>query len=313
MNNQTQKELSEPSLIGEETTYLQQEKKSYLTPWIKLLFQSKTGTLGFIIVIFVFIVALFASQLAPYSPSETNPAMIHTPPAWLDGGSMNHILGTDNLGRDILSRIVYGSQVSLLVGLASVVVAGLIGVTLGLIAGFYGGFLDNFIMRIVDSFLAIPGILFILVFITAFGPGVFTLIFVIGVTNWVQYARLIRGEVLSLKEREFVKAARSIGVSNRKIIMKHLLPNVYSTFIVLGTLSVATAIIIEASLSFLGLGIQPPTVSWGGMLSEGRDYLATSWWMATFPGIAISITVLGIIFLGDWLRDTLDPRLQGRK
>ncbi|HWL25701.1 MAG TPA: ABC transporter permease [Ureibacillus sp.] len=276
--------------------------------WLRLLLKSKTGTFGFIIVLAVILVAIFASSLAPYDPNMINPAAMLKPPFWLEGGSMEHILGTDNLGRDILSRIIYGSQVSLAVGLSAVALAGIIGVFVGLVAGYYGGFIDNLLMRLVDSFLAIPTILFALVILSIFGPSVTTLIVVLGITNWVQYARLVRGEVLSIKEREFVKAAKSIGVRDNKIILKHLLPNVVSPFIVISTLSVATTIILEASLSFLGLGIQPPTISWGGILSDGRDYIATSWWLATFPGLAITITVLAIIFLGDWLRDVLDPR-----
>ena len=241
-----------------------------------------------------------------------NPAKMLKPPSWLEGGEKAHLLGTDNLGRDMLSRIIYGSRVSLLVGVASVILAGIIGIIVGLASGYYGGWLDTILMRIVDSFLSIPNILFALVFLAVFGPSVPTLIIVLGVTNWVAYARIVRGETLSIKEREFVRAARSIGVRNVKIISRHILPNVISSFIVISTLSVATTIILEASLSFLGLGVQPPTVSWGGILSDGRDYLATSWWLATFPGVAITITVLGIIFLGDWLRDVLDPRSQSR-
>jgi peptide/nickel transport system permease protein len=241
-----------------------------------------------------------------------NPAMMLKPPFWIEGSDPAHLLGTDNLGRDILSRIIYGSQVSLLVGISSVVLAGIIGILVGLVAGFYGGVTDMILMRLVDSFLAIPNILFALVFLAVFGPSVTTLIIVIGVTNWVVYARIVRSEALSIKEREYVKAARSIGVRSPVIIFRHVLPNVLSSFIVISTLSVASTIILEASLSFLGLGIQPPTISWGGILSDGRDYIATSWWLATLPGIAITITVLGIIFLGDWLRDILDPRTQGR-
>ena len=273
-----------------------------------MLLRSKTGTVGFIIVLLMIFVAIFASWLAPYEPNVINPALTHQPPFWMDGGNTANLLGTDNLGRDILSRIIYGSQVSLLVGISSVVLAGIIGVVVGLFAGYYGGFLDTFFMRLADSFLAIPNILLALVMLGVFGPGLLTLILVLGVTNWVQYARIIRGEVLSLKERDFVRAARSIGVKNYKIIFSHLYPNVISSFIVVATLSVASTIILESSLSFLGLGIQPPQVSWGTILSDGRDYLATSWWLATFPGIAITISVLGIIFLGDWLRDVMDPR-----
>lgn len=280
--------------------------------WMKMLFKSKTGTVGFIIVLFVCFVAIFANFLAPHDPGLINPAKMLKPPSWLEGGEKGHLLGTDNLGRDILSRIIYGSRVSLLVGVASVILAGIIGIVVGLASGYYGGWLDTILMRIVDSFLSIPNILFALVFLAVFGPSVPTLIIVLGVTNWVAYARIVRGETLSIKEREFVRAARSIGVRNVKIISRHVLPNVVSSFIVISTLSVATTIILEASLSFLGLGVQPPTVSWGGILSDGRDYLATSWWLATFPGVAITITVLGIIFLGDWLRDVLDPRSQSR-
>lgn len=294
------------------STTLQQEKiqqrPSTLKRWTRLLLASKTGTVGFIIVLLMTLVAVFAPILAPYDPAAINPANMLKPPFWMEGGTTQNLLGTDNLGRDILSRIIYGSQISLLVGVTSVVLAGIIGVTVGLVAGFYGGWVDNVLMRLVDSFLAIPTILFALVILSIFGPSVITLIFVLGITNWVNYARLVRGEVLSLKERDFIRAAHSIGVKNGVIIVRHLLPNVISTFIVISTLSVATTIILEASLSFLGLGVQPPTVSWGGILSDGRDYLATSWWLATFPGIAITITVLGIIFLGDWLRDVLDPR-----
>ncbi|MER2007936.1 MAG: ABC transporter permease [Psychrobacillus sp.] len=285
-----------------------QNKPSSFKRWSRLLLRSKTGTVGFFIVLFVFLVAIFAPLLAPHDPAAINAANMLKPPFWMEGGSTANLLGTDNLGRDILSRIIYGSQISLLVGITSVVVAGIIGVTIGLIAGYYGGFIDNLLMRLVDSFLAIPTILFALVILSVFGPSVITLIFVLGATNWVNYARLVRGEVLTIKERDFVRAARSIGVKNHKIITRHLLPNVISSFIVISTLSVATTIILEASLSFLGLGVQPPTVSWGSILSDGRDYLATSWWLATFPGLAITITVLGIIFLGDWLRDVLDPR-----
>ena len=280
--------------------------------FFKQLLKSKTGTVGLFIIVIVFLTAIFANILAPHDPGAINPVKMLKPPVWMDGGEKEHILGTDNLGRDILSRIIYGSRVSLLVGVASVILAGLIGVVVGLVAGFYGGWVDMILMRLVDSFLSIPNILFALVFLSIFGPSVTTLIIVLGITNWVAYARIVRGETLSIKEREFVKAARSIGVKNSNIIIRHITPNVISSFIVISTLSVATTIILEASLSFLGLGIQPPTISWGGILSDGRDYLATSWWLATFPGIAITITVMGIIFLGDWLRDILDPRSQSR-
>ena len=215
------------------------------------------------------------------------------------------------MGRDIFSRILVGSRVSLLVGIFSVVVAGLIGTVMGVLSGYFGGWIDSVVMRITDAFYSIPLTLFAMVMLTIMDPGVLTLVFVIGVTNWPFYARMVRGEVLGLKNKEYVKAARTIGTSGGMIMMRHILPNILPTFIVVSTLSVASSILIEASLSFLGLGIQPPAVSWGVMLSDGRNYLATNWWMATFPGIAISVTVLGIMLLGNWLRDVLDPKNQG--
>lgn len=287
----------------------QQSFKEKIRYLFKLLLKSKTGMIGFLIVLTVMLIAPLAPVLAPYDPAQTHPAQMLQPPVWMEGGSMDHILGTDQLGRDLLSRIIFGTQISLLVGIVSVVIAGIIGGLLGLISGYYGGFIDTVIMRFVDAFIAIPSLLITLVILTIVGPSLWTLIVVLGITNWVNYARIVRGEVLSIKERDFVKAARSIGVKNYKIMMKHLIPNVTSSFIVTATLSVASTIIAEAALSFLGMGIQPPAVSWGLMLNSGKDYLAVSWWVATFPGIAITITSLGIIFLGDWLRDVLDPRM----
>ncbi len=282
--------------------------KYSIIKWIIPLLKSKTGMLGISIVAIVCFTAVFAPLLAPYKPEKVDFSAISTPPFWMDGGSFNHILGTDNLGRDLLSRIIYGAQISLLVGISSVGVAGVIGVIIGLTSGYYGGLVDTLLMRFVDANIAIPSILFALVVLGFMSPTIITLIIVIGVSSWIGYARVVRSEVLSLKEREYVKAAKSIGVRNGTIMRRHLLPNVSSSVIVIATTSVATTIITEASLSFLGLG--PQAVTWGKVLSDGRDYLSTSWWIATFPGIAITITVLGIIFLGDYLRDMLDPRIQ---
>jgi peptide/nickel transport system permease protein len=279
----------------------------------KQLFRSKTGTVGAVLILLVSLTALFAPLLATHNPADIDPLNRLKPPMWLDGGLPEHWLGTDNLGRDMWSRIVYGARVSLIVGVGAVLVSGTIGAILGLLAGFYGKWVDAVIMRVADAFLAIPAILLMLVVLAVVGPGMTTLIFVIGVTNWVAYTRVVRGEVLSIKERDFVKAAKAIGSKNSRILLKHILPNVLSSFIVISGINVATTIIMEASLSFLGLGITPPAVSWGGMLSDGRQYVATSWWVATFPGLAVTITVLGVIFLGDWLRDVLDPHMKAKE
>lgn len=277
--------------------------------WQQLII-SKTGMFGAVLVLLVVLIAIGAPLLTSHDPAAVNPLNRLKPPSWLEGGTAEYWLGTDNLGRDMWSRIVYGARVSLIVGMGAVIVSGIIGAILGLVSGFYGKWVDAVIMRVGDAFMAIPTILFMLVVMAIVGPGITTLIFVIGVTNWVPFTRVVRSEVLSIKERDFVHAARSIGAKNGRLILKHILPNILSSFIVICGMNVGTTIIMEASLSFLGLGIKPPDVSWGGMLSDGRQYVATSWWVATFPGLAITFTVLGVIFLGDWLRDVLDPRTE---
>jgi peptide/nickel transport system permease protein len=288
---------------------LNERNPSTLMKWGKLLAASKTGSFGLGIVLLVALTALFAPALAPHDASEVNLAAASLPPVWIDGGQSEHFLGTDRLGRDLLSRVIYGSQISLLVGISSVLVAGLIGIPIGLISGYYGGWIDSIFMRIVDANIAIPVILIALFILGFLNPSLFMFILVVGIATWYTYARVVRSEVLSLKEREYVKAAQSIGVKDYMIFLRHLLPNVTSSIIVISTLSVATTIMVESSLSFLGLG--PSAITWGALLSDGREYLATSWWIATFPGIAITVTVLGIILLGDWLRDVLDPQSQG--
>ena len=232
------------------------------------------------------------------------------PPAWEEGGSWEHPLGTDNLGRDILARILHGSRVSLTVGLSAVLVAELLGIVLGLISGYYGGRLDSVIMRIADVFMAYPFMLLTISVIAVLGSSLFNLILVLGISDWVTYARTIRGSVLSLKEKEFVEASRAVGTPNRVILIRHILPNVISPLLVLGTLRVANIIIWESGLSFLGMGAPPPTPTWGRMLAEGRVYITDAWWLVTFPGLAIMLTILSINLLGDGLRDALDPRLR---
>jgi peptide/nickel transport system permease protein len=254
--------------------------------------------------------ALAAPQIAPWDPGRQMLVKRLRPPMWQERGLREHPLGTDHLGRDILSRILYGGRISLGVGLSAVTLSGLIGVTLGLLAGFHGGRTDAFIMRVVDVFLAIPYILLAMGVVFALGPSLLNVILVMAVTRWVQFARIVRADVLSIREREFVSGARARGNRSMRLLLRHVLPNALTPIIVVATLELAFMIIYESALSFLGLGVQPPTPTWGWMLSDGRNYVATAWWLATFPGLAIMLTVLAVNLLGDWLRDTLDPRLK---
>lgn len=280
--------------------------------FFKLLFRSSTGTAGFIIVVLICFSAVFAGWLAPLDPNAMDLMNMTRPPFWMEGGSLHNLLGTDNLGRDIFSRMLYGAQISLVVGILATLASGVIGMVLGLVSGYFGGAVDHLIMRIADAVYAIPGILLALVTLMVIkSSGITTLVIVIAAISWVPYARLLRAEVLQLKNREFVKASRTIGASDRYIITEHILPNIWPSFIVVSTMSMAGSIITEASLSFLGVGIQSPLVSWGGMLSDGRVLLATHWWVATFPGLMITVAILGITFLGNWLRDVLDPHNKG--
>lgn len=274
-------------------------------------YSSPLGFIGLVTVAIIVVLAIFAPLIVPHDPFAIDATKRLIPPFWAEGGSTTYILGTDHVGRDILSRLIYGGRVSLLVGLFSVLISGTIGLFLGLLAGYLGGtWVDHVLMRIVDAILAIPTLLLVLVAIVVFKPGLITLIVVIGLTSWPQYTRLVRGEVLSVKQREYVQLAETLGASHIYLMKRHILPNVVSSFIVVATIGIASAILTESSLSFLGLGVQPPDVTWGGMLNDGRNYIATSWWIATFPGLAITITVLAITFVGDWLRDVLDPRLK---
>lgn len=280
--------------------------------WLKSLLRSPVGLLGIILVGAAVLMAVGAPLIAPLSPMEFNFRSRLLPPSWL-GGEPGFFLGTDQLGRDLLSRLIFGARISLLVGVLGVLISLLIGVTLGLISGYVGGLIDSFISRVIDTFMAIPFILLALAVVgvvgTSGGNSLTILVVVLGLTGWVTFARVVRGEVLSVKNLEYVEAANALGQRDFLVIFRHVLPNVTASIIVLATLQIATVIIAESSLSFLGLGVQPPTVTWGIMLADGRDYLATSWWLSTFPGIAITLTTLGMILLGDWLRDVLDPRM----
>jgi peptide/nickel transport system permease protein len=243
-------------------------------------------------------------------PLEMDLLARFSPPAWQEGGSWAHPLGTDNLGRDILSRLLWGSRVSLLVGFSAVLVAAVAGIILGLVSGYYGGRIDSVIMRIADIFMAYPFMLLTISIIAVLGSSIFNLILVLGISDWVTYARTIRGSVLSLKEKEFVEASRAIGTSHPVIIVRHILPNVISPLLILATLRVANIIIWESGLSFLGMGTPPPMPTWGRMLAEGRIYITDAWWLVCLPGIAIMVTILSTNLLGDGLRDALDPRLR---
>jgi peptide/nickel transport system permease protein len=256
------------------------------------------------------VVAAFAPALAPSDPAKNRLLDRLTPPMWAQGGSSRHPLGTDTLGRDVLSRLLHGARISLIVGLAAVLVAGVVGGGLGLVAGYRGGWADDLLMRLGDIQLAFPVLLLGVAVIAVLGASLTNMILVLGASGWVTYARIARGETLSLKERDFVAAARALGAPARHVVARHLLPNVLPPLLVVTTFSVARTIIAEASLSFLGLGLPPPTPSWGAMLDEGRNYITTGWWLALFPGLAILLLVLAINLCGDWLRDALDPRIE---
>jgi peptide/nickel transport system permease protein len=256
------------------------------------------------------VVAAFAPALAPSDPVKNRLLDRLTPPMWSEGGSARHPLGTDTLGRDVLSRLLHGARISLIVGLAAVLVAGVVGVGLGLVAGYRGGWADDLLMRLGDIQLAFPVLLLGVAVIAVLGASLLNMILVLGASGWVTYARIARGETLSLKERDFVAAARALGAPARHVVARHLLPNILPPLMVVTTFSVARTIIAEASLSFLGLGLPPPTPSWGAMLDEGRNYITTGWWLALFPGLAILVLVLAINLCGDWLRDALDPRIE---
>jgi peptide/nickel transport system permease protein len=265
---------------------------------------------SWLLLLALLITALLSPYVAPHNPVRERLIDRLLPPAWADDGEWQYILGTDHLGRDLVSRIIYGSRVSLVVGFAAVIVGGVLGISLGVAAGFLGGRPDEVIMALADMQLAFPTILMAIAIVAVLGPNFTNLVLVIGVSGWVTYARIARAQVLSVREKEFVEAIRAQGGSRWRIVWHHLLPNILSPLIVVATLDLARTIILESTLSFLGLGIQPPTPSWGGMLSDGREYLLSAWWIATFPGLALMLTALSCNRLGDWLRDLTDPRFQ---
>lgn len=260
------------------------------------------------------VVAIFADIIAPHDPTlpveGVEPAFF-APPMWLEGGSSTAILGTDFQGRDVLSRLVHGSRVSIIVGLVGTLVAAGIGTAMGVLSGYLGGWADTIIMRITDAWLALPALIFAIFLATLVGPSMWNIVIILGAVFWTRYARVIRGEVLSLREREFVKLAEVAGASKFRVMIRHIVPNVMNTTIVLASLTIGVVIIAEASLSFLGVGVPPPAPAWGSMLAEARPTLLTGrWWLTVFPGLAIMLVVLATQIMGDWLRVKLDPQLR---
>lgn len=262
---------------------------------------------GFIIIVTVFLLAMLAPWIAPYDPDDINVKAILLAP------SSHHWMGTDGLGRDVLSRMLFGGQISLLVGLVAVGISTAIGIVLGALAGYYRGWVDTFIMRLVDVMLSIPSFFLILAVIAFLTPSIINIMIVIGLTSWMGVTRLVRAEFLSLSEREFVQASRTLGAKDARLIFKHLLPNSLTPIIVSAVLGVAGAVLMESGLSFLGLGVQAPQASWGNILTDGKEYIQFAWWLSLFPGLAILITVLGYNLLGEGLRDALDPKSGSNK
>jgi peptide/nickel transport system permease protein len=298
--------LSQPFLLGPEQSELRRITRAFL--------QSKTATFGALVFILFVLIAILAPVLAPQDPALQDLKRRLAPPVGLglEEASAAFPLGNDNLGRDILSRLLVGSRVSLAVGVSTILLASSVGSLLGAVAGFYRGFLDNVVMRIVDVWMAFPSLLLAIAFGAALGPGLGNLVLALSLTIWVVYCRVVRAEVLSIRERDYVLAARAVGAGDLRIILRHIFPNILAPILIISSLQMGTVIIAEASLNFLGIGVQSSVPTWGGMLSDGREYMRQAWWLATFPGVAISIVVLGVNLLGDGLRDTLDPRLRRR-
>ncbi|MEK6693026.1 MAG: ABC transporter permease [Nitrospirota bacterium] len=266
--------------------------------------KNRLAVAGGVVVLILFIIAIFASLISPYDPNVIDKKHVLEPP------SLKHPFGTDELGRDIMSRVIWGSRISISVGFVAVGIATIIGIILGAISGYYGGWLDSVIMRFVDIMLSIPTFFLILAVIAFLGPSILNIMIIIGLTSWMGVARLVRAEFLTLKEREFVIAARGLGAKDIRIIFGHIMPNSLSPVIVSAILGVASAILVESALSFLGIGVQPPTPSWGNILTSGKDNIEIAWWLSVFPGLSILITVLTYNLVGEGVRDAIDPRLK---
>lgn len=276
--------------------------------FLPLLLRNRLALTGMVMLLVFVLIAIFAPLLAPHEPWQQNLRSRLLPPVWMEGGNPSFLLGTDQLGRDVFSRILYGSRVAIIVAAGGTALGLFIGVALGALAGFFGGWWDIVIMRLVDIIISVPSFVLYLTIMGLAGPSLGLLILVIGFFGWTTTARLVRSEVLSFRERDFVEAARALGQREIVTARKHILPNITGTIIAVGTLKASGVILAEASLSYLGFGVQPPTITWGQMLSSGQQYAATAWWLAAWPGLAITLISLSLIFLGNWLRDVYDPR-----
>ena len=277
---------------------------------LRRLWRLKWGLAAAVVLLVIVASAVLAPWLAPYNPLTVDIQHRLAPPAWMDGGTPKHLLGTDQVGRDLLSRMIYGGRVSLAVGVAAVLISATIGVLTGLAAGYFGPRVDWLIMALVNVMLSFPFVLLALAVIAVLGPSLVNMIIVLGIADWPLYVRVIRAETMSIRERDFVVAGRALGMSHARIIFRQIFPNLVSVIVVIATLQVARVIILESFLSFLGLGVQPPTPAWGNMLGEGRVYMLNSWWIAAFPGLAIFVTTLAINLMGNALRDWLDPHMK---
>ncbi|WP_248446542.1 ABC transporter permease [Sinorhizobium meliloti] len=274
---------------------------------ISELWHDKAAAIGLAFILLIVFLALFAPLVAPYDPAAQSILARLKPPVWMERGTWDHLLGTDNLGRDVLSRMIWGARATLTIGAVTCLLAGILGTVIGLWAGFMGGRTDSILMRLVDIQVSFPGILLILLVVAVLGPGVWTLVAVLSVTNWMVYARLVRGIVSSSRQTPYVEAAEVIGCRPARVIFRHILPNIVSPLLTLAILEFTNIVLAEAAVSFLGFGVQPPATSWGLDVASGRDYLFMAWWLVTFPGLAIVVTVLSINLFANWLRVTTDP------
>lgn len=279
---------------------------------LKRLLKYKSGSIGLLIVIVLLGTALLAPLIAPHDPFQQSLKIRLTPPSWMQGGDPDYILGTDLIGRDILSRIIYGARISLLVGVCTVVLAGCFGVLLGIVGGYYGGKIDYWVITLINMMWSFPFILLALVIVVVLGTSLVNVIIALAATSWVSFARIIRGEVMAIKVREFVQAERALGAGDLRVMFRLILPNVSSSMFVLATIEFVRAIIRESFMSFLGVGVPPTVPSWGGMLADSRAFMLVMWWLAAFPGLAIFFTALGVNLMGDGLRDLLDPRIRSK-